>query len=126
MEGGAFSSTVLKCPQQLGLSRTGHPGVAVGKARRRGLVGALPSGIASTAVAPSEGSDFVARLATLDLLPEQDPGVPETMAAQAADELPQVHRKARSRSALQAWPQCLAADRTPIRQTMESGAGLRR
>jgi hypothetical protein len=65
-------------------------GVALARLKT-GLVGALPSGIVATAVAPSEGSDFAARFAALERLPEHDPGVPETVAAQAADELPQIN-----------------------------------
>jgi hypothetical protein len=61
----------------------------VDEAEETGLVGALPSG-----VAPSAGPDFVAPLATLEPLPEQGAGVAETVATQAADELPQVHAKA--------------------------------
>jgi hypothetical protein len=57
------------------------------------LVGALLSGVAAAAVAPSEGSDVVARFATLEPLPEQDAGVPVVVAAQAAEELPQFHKR---------------------------------
>jgi hypothetical protein len=92
------------------------------------LVGALPSGIAATAVAPSKASDFVARFATLEPLPEQDPGVPETMAAQSAGELPQVHAKAEPLgvSADVPSPQTPRRRRSRFRQTKENGAGLRR
>jgi hypothetical protein len=50
--------------------------------------------------APRElGSDFAARLAALEPLSEQDPGVPEPVATQAADELPQIHWERRGRRA---------------------------
>jgi hypothetical protein len=91
-------------------------------------VGALPSGIAATAVAPSEASDFVARFATLEPLSEQDAGVPETMATQTANEFPQVHAN-RSRSAhrqMSAPAHTQPPTGLRIPQTKEKGAGLRR